>query len=61
MEDTATDYKMLYEQAFLEHKKALADKDVEIQSLHLELDKYAATCSVERAKTSQSGSGRSPN
>lgn len=40
MEDTATDYKMLYEQALLEHKKALADKDIEIQSLHLELDKY---------------------
>jgi transposase len=36
MEDTATDYKLLYERALL----ALADKDVEIQSLHLELDKY---------------------
>ncbi|WP_229204312.1 transposase [Dyadobacter alkalitolerans] len=43
MEDTATDYKLLYEQAIAEHKKSLeliSEKDEQIQALNFELDKY---------------------
>ncbi|MEO6282794.1 MAG: transposase [Dyadobacter sp.] len=43
MKDTATDYKLLYEQAIAEHKKSLeliSEKDEQIQALNFELDKY---------------------
>lgn len=43
MEDTATDYKLLYEQALAAHKKSLeliSEKDQQIQALNFELDKY---------------------
>jgi transposase len=43
MEDTATDYKLLYEQALAAHKKSLeliSEKDQQIQELNFELDKY---------------------
>jgi hypothetical protein len=43
MEDTATDYKLLYEQALAAHKKSLeliSEKDEQIQALNFELDKY---------------------
>ncbi|WP_035333734.1 IS66 family transposase [Dyadobacter crusticola] len=40
MEDTATDYKLLYEQALDAHRKVVAEKDEQIQALNFELDKY---------------------
>ncbi|MDQ6482643.1 IS66 family transposase [Dyadobacter sp. LHD-138] len=40
MEDTATDYKLLYENALAAHKKVVAQKDEQIQALNFELDKY---------------------
>lgn len=40
MEDTATDYKLLYENAVAAHKKVVAQKDEQIQALNFELDKY---------------------
>ncbi|MCF0061757.1 hypothetical protein MUK70_21180 [Dyadobacter chenwenxiniae] len=43
MEDAATDYKLLYEQAIAAHKKSLeliSEKDKQIQALNFELDKY---------------------
>jgi transposase len=40
MDDTATDYKLLYEQAIAVHQKVVAEKDEQIQALNFELDKY---------------------
>ena len=40
MEDTATDYKLLYEQAIAAHQKVVAEKDEQIQAMNFELDKY---------------------
>jgi transposase len=43
MEDTATDYKLLYEQEIAAHKKSLeliSEKDEQIQTLNFQLDKY---------------------
>jgi transposase len=40
MEDTATDYKLLYEQALAAHQKVVAEKDEQIQALNFVLDKY---------------------
>ena len=40
MEDAATDYKLLYEQAIVAHQKVVAEKDEQIQALNFELDKY---------------------
>lgn len=40
MEDAATDYKLLYEQAIAAHQKVVAEKDEQIQALNFELDKY---------------------
>jgi len=40
MEDAATDYKLLYEQALAAHQKVVAEKDEQIQALNFELDKY---------------------
>ncbi len=43
MENTVTDYKMLYEQALVEHEKSLellAEKEDQITALNFELDKF---------------------
>jgi transposase len=40
MEDTTTDYKLLYEEALAAHRKVVAEKDELIQALNFELDKY---------------------
>ena len=54
MEDTATDYKLLYEQAIAAHKKSLeliSEKDEQIQFLNFELDKYKRYIFGKRMKS----------